>query len=240
MLPPLAILGITNWPNFLTSLLALFALYLIITISLNLEMGYAGIPNFGKVLYFMGGAAFSGSVAIRASAWLLNAKGDPVGLDNFIIASQLTTRLQSDIPASVLLIAVTVAVGAFVGGVLGYISIFPAIRLREDYLAMLLLGAAAFFQIFLGNYSPIINGTLGIGIPNFFAWAGGYGTLAGSLRVRGEDGTVPPWPDSARHAGQRGRVRGPRQGHRGHKEERPNNRLGDHRDRRGPLHDLHG
>jgi branched-chain amino acid transport system permease protein len=178
--PPtvLAILGIVNWPSFLTSLLAFFALYLIITISLNLEMGYAGIPNFGKVLYFMGGAAFSGSVAIRAAAWLLNAKGDPVGLNNFLIASQLTTRLQSDVPASVLLIALTVGVGALVGGVLGYISIFPAIRLREDYLAMLLLGAAAFFQLFLGNYSPVINGTLGIGIPDLFAWAGRYQNVA--------------------------------------------------------------
>ncbi len=185
MLPPLVLLGITNWPNFLTSLLAFFALYLIITISLNLEMGYAGIPNFGKVLYFMGGAAFSGSVAIRASAWLLNAKGDPVGLDNFLIASQLTTQLRSDIPASVLLIIVTVAIGALVGGILGYISIFPAIRLREDYLAMLLLGAAAFFQIFLSNYSPIINGSLGIGIPDFFAWAGSYGTLAATLLIAG-------------------------------------------------------
>jgi branched-chain amino acid transport system permease protein len=185
VIPPLAVLGITNWNSFLTSLLAFFALYLIISISLNLEMGYAGIPNFGKVLYFMGGAAFSGSVAIRAAAWMMNARGDPVGLDNFLIASQLTDALKSNIPASVALIAITMAVGGLVGGILGYISIFPAIRLREDYLAMLLLGAAAFFQIFLGNYSPIINGSLGIGIPNFFAWAGSYSTLAATLLIAG-------------------------------------------------------
>ena len=183
MLPPLLLLGITNWPNFLTSLLALFSLYLIITISLNLEMGYAGIPNFGKVLYFMGGAAFSGTFAIRAAEWLMNVKGDPVGFDNFLIAGKLTTLLQSNIPASALLIAMTVAIGALVGGILGYISIFPAIRLREDYLAMLLLGAAAFFQIFLANYTPLIDGPFGIGIPNFFAWAGTQGTLAATLLI---------------------------------------------------------
>ncbi|MDA4123559.1 MAG: branched-chain amino acid ABC transporter permease [Thaumarchaeota archaeon] len=185
MLPPLAVLGITNWNVFLTSLLAFFALYLIISITLNLEMGYAGIPNFGKVLYFMGGAAFSGSVAIRAAAWITHVRGDPVGLDNFIIAANLTTILQSNIPASVALIALTMAIGGLVGGILGYISIFPAIRLREDYLAMLLLGSAAFFQIFLSNYSPIINGSLGIGIPNFFAWAGSYSTLAATLLIAG-------------------------------------------------------
>ena len=79
-------------------------------------MGYAGIPNFGKVLYFMGGAAFSGSVAIRAAAWIMHVPGDVVGLDNFRIAGNLTLMLQSDIPASVALIAITIAVGGLVGG----------------------------------------------------------------------------------------------------------------------------
>jgi len=183
MLLPLVFLGITNWNSFLSGLLAFFALYLIICISLNLEMGYAGIPNFGKVLYFMGGAAFSGSVAIRAAAWIMHVPGDTVGLDNFLIAGKLTLMLRSDIPASVALIAITIAIGGLVGGILGYISIFPAIRLREDYLAMLLLGSAAFFQIFLSNYTPIINGTLGIGIPNFFAWAGSYSTIGATLLI---------------------------------------------------------
>jgi branched-chain amino acid transport system permease protein len=185
MLPPLAFLGITNYGSFVTDLLAFFAMYLTISISLNLEMGYAGIPNFGKVLYFMAGAAFSGAVAIRAAAWLMHVGGDPVGLDNFIIANKITGLLANDIPASVMLIALTLVIGALVGGFIGYISIFPAIRLREDYLAMLLLGAAAFFQIFLANYSPIINGTLGIGIPNFFAWAGSYSTLGATLLIAG-------------------------------------------------------
>ncbi len=183
MLSQFAFLGITDWTSFLSGLLAFFALYLIISISLNLEMGYAGIPNFGKVLYFMGGAAFSGSVAIRAAAWIMHVPGNVVGFDNFLIAGKLTTMLRSDIPASLVLIAITMAIGGLVGGVLGYISIFPAIRLREDYLAMLLLGSAAFFQVFLGNYTPIINGYLGIGIPNFFAWMGSNATIGATLLI---------------------------------------------------------
>jgi len=179
----LVFLGITDWSSFLSGLLAFFSLYLIISISLNIEMGYAGIPNFGKVLYFMGGAAFSGSVAIRAAAWIMHVPGNVVGLDNFMIVGRLNTMLQSDIPASVVLIIITMTIGGAVGGVLGYISIFPAIRLREDYLAMLLLGSAAFFQVFLSNYTPIINGYLGIGIPNFFAWAGSYSTLGATLLI---------------------------------------------------------
>jgi len=183
MLGPLAIFGITNWGAFFTDLLAFFSIYLAISISLNLEMGYAGIPNFGKVLYFAGGAAFSGTVAIRVAAFLLHVSGNPVGTNNFIIANAMTATLQHNIPISFLLTGVTVLVGALVGAFLGYISIFPAIRLREDYLAMLLLGSASFFQIFLNNYTPIINGTFGIGIPDLFAWAGAYSTLASTLMI---------------------------------------------------------
>ena len=36
-------------------------------------------------------------------------------MDNFLIAGKLTTMLQSDIPASVLLIAITMAVEGLVG-----------------------------------------------------------------------------------------------------------------------------
>ena len=179
----LALFGITDWGSFFTDLLAFFALYLAICISLNLEMGYAGIPNFGKVLYFAGGAAFSGSVAIRVAALLLNVGGNAVGINNFIIASQMTGLLKDNVPVSVVLILVTLLVGAVVGAALGYLSSFPAIRLREDYLAMLLLGSATFFQLFLNNYTPIINGTFGIGVPDMFAWAGQYATLAVTLLI---------------------------------------------------------
>src|SRR5207247_3261810 len=35
-----------------------------------------------------------------------------------------------------------------------------------------LLASAQFFQIFLGAYAPLIGGTQGISVPNFFGWAG--------------------------------------------------------------------
>ena len=185
MLGELALFGVTDWGSFLVDLLAFFALYLAICISLNLEMGYGGIPNFGKVLYFAGGAAFSGTVAIRAAAALLSVGGNAVGVDNFLIANSMTNILQHNVLESVLLIVLTMAIGGLVGAFLGYISIFPAIRLREDYLAMLLLGSATFFQLFLNNFTPIINGSFGIGIPNLFAWAGNYSELACTLLIAG-------------------------------------------------------
>lgn len=168
---------------FLTPVMAYFGLYLAISLSLNLESGYTGIPNFGKVLYFAGGSAFSGWVALHAAAYLVGIKGNPMGSGNFLIANQITATLQGNPLESILLIIVSLGVGAAAGGLLGYASIFPAIRLREDYLAMLLLGSAQFIQIFLENYSPIINGNLGIGLPNLFAWAGSSGQLPATLTL---------------------------------------------------------
>lgn len=177
--------GIANWGDFLTDLLAFFSLYLAISISLNLEMGYGGIPNFGKVLYFAAGSAFAGEVAVRVTAAVLGVAGNPIGINNFIMVSGMSSSLANNVPLSVALIVLTLVVGGAVGGAIGYISIFPAIRLREDYLAMLLLGAASFFQLFLSNYPPVIDGLYGIGIPNFFAWAGDNGTLVVTLLITG-------------------------------------------------------
>jgi branched-chain amino acid transport system permease protein len=167
--------------TFFTPVMAYFGLYLAISLSLNLESGYTGIPNFGKVLYFAGGSAFSGWVALHVAAYAVGVKGNPMGTGNFLIANQITSTLQANPAESALLALLAVGVGALAGGLLGLASILPAIRLREDYLAMLLLGSAQFFQILLENYSPIINGNLGIGLPNFFAWAGTSGQLPATL-----------------------------------------------------------
>jgi len=72
------------------------------------------------------------------------------------------------------------AIGAVIGLVLGYVFSYPAIRLREDYLGMLLLAASQFYPIYLGTYNPVldlINDTNGLDIPNLF------GTLGGQERI---------------------------------------------------------
>src|SRR3989441_10765383 len=56
-------------------------------------------------------------------------------------------------------------------GALGFLSSFPAIRLREDYLGMLLLGSAQLFQIFLGGTRDLVGGSAGIQVPDVFKWA---------------------------------------------------------------------
>src|SRR5437867_917411 len=162
--------------TFLTDLGVFFTLYLIVSLSLNLEAGFAGVPNFGKVLFVAAGAAISGSVCGRLAAIILgiDTLGDFTG-QTARIMPKVNAVLQNNIPLSfgLLLLGVLLALG--IGGALGFLSSFPAIRLREDYLGMLLLGAAQLFQIFLGGTRDLVGGSAGIQVPDVFKWAEALG-----------------------------------------------------------------
>lgn len=149
------------------------ALYLTISLSLNLEFGYAGIPNFGKVLFVAAGASVAGGVAGRLGVFLMGLKV-PGGFlsKNATVAPQLTTYLQHDIPASLIVFITVVVLAVLVGGGLGFFASLPAIRLREDYLAMLLFVLSVFAQVFLVNYNPLAGGANGVALPDPYAWSG--------------------------------------------------------------------
>src|SRR5437667_12890546 len=71
--------------RFLIDLTTVYALYLIVSLTLNLEAGFSGIPNFGKVMFVAAGAAAAGSVSGRVAAIVLNI--DTHGDYNSFIAS---------------------------------------------------------------------------------------------------------------------------------------------------------
>lgn len=158
--------------RFMIDLATAYALYLIVSLTLNLEAGFSGIPNFGKVMFVAAGAAAAGSVSGRVAAIILSidTHGDYNGFIATIIPN-IDKALSQNILLSVELLALGVALAAVVGAVLGFVASYPAIRLREDYLGMLLLAAAQLFQIFLGGYQPLIGASQGIEVPDVFAWA---------------------------------------------------------------------
>jgi len=151
-----------------------YALILAVSLTLNLEAGYAGVPNFGKVLFVAGGAAVAGAVTGRVAVLLLkiNTSGD---YNNHIaqVINSANLSLGENFPLSVEILLLGVVLGAMIGGILGLVFSVVAGRenLREDYLGMLLLASAQFFQIFLRSYEPFIGGTQGILVPDVFAWA---------------------------------------------------------------------
>src|SRR5579885_546088 len=157
-----------------------FALYVAISLTLSIEFGYTGIPNFGKVLYIAGGATFAGSIAGRAAAYLLgvDTRGDYITYVSLIV-NEVNHGLASNWVAAISVLALGLAIGAMIGAIFGYLSSFPAISLREDYLGMLLLAVAQFYQIFLRGYGPLVGGTQGILVPDPFKY---FSTLGIGIR----------------------------------------------------------
>ena len=172
MLIPSIVLFGTDIVTFSVDLLVIYAIYLVVSLTLNLEAGFSGIPNFGKAMFVAGGAAIAGSVSGRLSAFIvgISYSGDYSNSAPAII-NKLNTALSNDPILSLEILMLGVALAAGIGAALGYLASYPAIRLREDYLGMLLLASAQFFQIFLRSYPPVIGGVQGIEVPDFFGWA---------------------------------------------------------------------
>ena len=154
--------------SFLVSALTLpgemFCFFLVVSLTVNLEFGYAGIPNFGKVLFVSLGAFLAGSLTYRLMVYMLGLKGDIFGLQNLFI-TDIDARLAANPVLAVELFVLMLAIGAVMGGLFGFLSSYPAIRLREDYLGMLLLAAGEFFLIFSQAYIPFLGGALGMNAP---------------------------------------------------------------------------
>ena len=169
---------------FWRDLIIIFAIHLIVALSLNLEYGYAGVPNFGKVLAVAGGAFAVGFFPGRIAVSLLPvevklATGETVlarGLDYVKYSRQIVPQVNlvlKDNPSIALSLFFTaLVIAGVIGAVLGYVASYPAIRLREDYLAIILLAMGEAIGIIGLNYSPIIGGTLGVAVPDPFGWAG--------------------------------------------------------------------
>lgn len=107
-------------------------IFAIAAVSLNLEYGFTGLSNFGKIAYFMVGAY---TYAILAQAGV-----------NFFLC---------------------VAASAVLAGVFGFLISLPALRLREDYLAIVTLTSGEILRNII-KYQGIGGGVRGISIDQLF------------------------------------------------------------------------
>lgn len=163
-------IGIADPVRFMIDFTAFFSIYLMLSISLNLEYGYTGIPNFGKVLFFAGGAFIAGSVITRLLLIIMGLSSENYCGFNVLYASEVTKYLAENPLLSILIFITMLVVGCIVGGLLGYVASYPAIRLKETYLGITLLASGELLRIIARNYDPLICGTLGVSLPDVFAW----------------------------------------------------------------------
>ena len=169
---------------FVTSLLAVYSVYLISTISLNIQRGFAGIPQFGLMFSTAGAAYVIGNISPRITLWVLGIKTslDPITESSGVLAL-INPVLSSQPLLSIGLFILFLLIGAIVGAVLGIIQVAPAIRLRIDYLAITLLAFAEIVNVIARAYRPLIGGEYGVQVPSVFGWAGRNTMVAMTLTM---------------------------------------------------------
>jgi len=171
---------------FLLNLFATLAPYLIVTISLNLEYGYAGVPNFGKTLAVAGGAFMAGVIPGRLLAYLMGIGQNLNYIDNNSqIINTINKNLVTNPSLSIAILILTLVVAALFGALLGLLVAYPVARLRTDYLGMTFLAAGQVILVIGNNYPPLVGGTLGVSVPDPFAFVSKFsilGLLPGEMR----------------------------------------------------------
>lgn len=168
----------------LIALVTFFSISAIMALSLNLEYGIAGVPNYGKALFVSLGAYAAGVMMTRVLPLLAGrAPIDPCG-NTLGQALQLRSEILRTMPAVALgNFVLTLIVAALVGGLVGYFASWPALRLKQEwYLALVLLVAGETVRIFVRSWEPLIcgsNGLSGIGQP--FAFLGDVRTKSAAF-----------------------------------------------------------
>lgn len=173
--------GLVFWID----LAIIFGIYLIISLSLNLEFGYAGISNFGKVVAVAGGAFAVGFFPGRIAAWLFGIGLEYKGGNIYDIIPQVNNILADNPAIALALFFATLVIAGIVGAALGFIASYPAIRLREDYLAMILIAMGEAFRIISTNYQMAADVPSGEKVPDPFRWAGGFRYEVSALFILG-------------------------------------------------------
>ncbi len=161
----------------------IFAIYGIYVLSLNLEVGYMGLPQFGKVMFLaLGGLAAGGIAAKLVFAIYLSAIESKVGINPFADLGTYCTAYQYQVvgvvnglflnsPIEALaFFFMTLTIAALVGAAFGILMAGPAIKLRADYLGIFLLVSAEAIRV-ITTYTPqIACGVFGAVIPDPFVW----------------------------------------------------------------------
>lgn len=149
-----------------------FGLYLIVCLSLNIEYGFGGIPNFGRALAVLMGAIAVGGIVNRilmmtfgVSGGIVEASGEVKSVVNGIITTNPVMGI------GILLASLLIA--AILGAITGALFILPSAKLSEDYLAITLLAISE--VLFMVSYynTDMIGGYYGVSVPNVLAFIPG-------------------------------------------------------------------
>jgi branched-chain amino acid transport system permease protein len=124
----------------------------------------------GKVFFYAIGAFVAGAVATRLLWALL---GSPADVD-FLGDAGGVLRLayaRANPLAIIGIFVLALLVAGLAGAGFGYLTSYPALRLRGDFLAIVLIAVGEVGRVFALNYPPLAGGVFGLsGVPNPFIW----------------------------------------------------------------------
>ena len=169
------------WMRFIIDMAVYFGIYVIIAMALNFQYGNAGVPNMGSAVSVAIGGYVSSGIVTRIIYWVGKNSGVNIGpdwvYDSPTNVMNMNLFLKDHVRLSISIFLLAIALSLVIGAILGYFISLPAIRLRSTYLMITLITMADASQIIGRNYIPISGGTIGIFIPNLFAWYQGDRSL---------------------------------------------------------------
>ena len=157
-----------------------FGAFVIVAMALNFQYGNAGVPNMGCAVQVIAGGFTVSAITTRVTFMIVKAAGEqlmPYSSDydwvynnphNVAVVTNPFIETRTMLGISLLLFSLALAL--VLGSAIGYIIALPAIRLRSTYLMITLITMADASQIFGRNIPAICGGTLGVFVPNVFAW----------------------------------------------------------------------
>lgn len=151
----------------LSSVIMYLSIYIMLSVSTNIEYGYTGIPNLGKTMFYFMGAIVAARVAILVYDPVIGSV-NPFDAKTAVLRSSYAVQNPS---TALLVFVLAIILSTLFSGLLGYLASYPAITLREDFLAITLLIFGEVMRVFVRTYEPIVGGVYGIsGIPNPLIW----------------------------------------------------------------------
>jgi ABC-type branched-subunit amino acid transport system permease subunit len=124
------------------SFMLLVSIYGILALGLNVKYGHTGLLDFGHVGFYLIGA--------YTAALFVLGPDDPTDFTVYLIGLGDIPILGSWVTA--------ILAGTILAGIVGGLVTLPTIRLREDYLAITVLGISVIFQRVIQSETWLANG----------------------------------------------------------------------------------
>lgn len=156
--------------GFMISWLTLFGIYAILSLTLNLESGTAGITNFGKVLFY-GIGAYASATLTTYMVLMLNGvdvgETPPYDIRGIILLGELGNRNPL---LNISLLTLSLIMAFALAGLVGYLLTYPILRVGPAFVGFTLLSAGELLRIFLQHYEPVGASKGLMAIPTPFGW----------------------------------------------------------------------